>query len=236
MTGALAFTVPNSPPRAIVLLSGGMDSAVCLAIARSLGFECHALSFQYGQRHASELDAAGAVARALGVAEHRLVDIDLRAFGGSALTDDIDVPADRTPAEIGRDIPLTYVPARNTVFLSYALAHAEVIGARDIYIGVNAVDFSGYPDCRPAFIAAFQATARLGTRLTDLTIRAPLLRMTKAEIVARGQSLGVDFGVTRTCYDPDDDGRGCGRCDACRLRLTAFAERGLADPAPYVTG
>jgi 7-cyano-7-deazaguanine synthase len=224
-----------SSPRAIILLSGGMDSAVCLAIARAQGFECHALSFQYGQRHASELEAAQEVAAALGAAEHRLVDIDLRAFGGSALTDDIDVPADRTAAEIGEDIPVTYVPARNTVFLSYALAHAEVIGAHDIYIGVNALDYSGYPDCRPSFIAAFQATARLGTRLTDLTIRAPLLHLTKAEIIAKGQSLGVDFGMTRTCYAPDEAGRACGRCDACRLRLTAFYERGLVDTAPYVT-
>ena len=212
-----------------------MDSAVCLAIGRAQGFECHALSFQYGQRHASELEAAQEVAAALGATEHRLVDIDLRAFGGSALTDDIDVPADRTAAEIGTDIPVTYVPARNTVFLSYALAHAEVIGAHDIYIGVNALDYSGYPDCRPSFIAAFQATARLGTRLTDLTIRAPLLHLTKAEIIARGQSLGVDFGMTRTSYAPDAAGRSCGRCDACRLRLTAFYERGLVDTAPYVT-
>ncbi len=227
--------MPDIAPRAIVLLSGGMDSAVCLAIARSLGFECHALSFQYGQRHASELDAARAVAGAIGVAEHRLVDIDLRAFGGSALTDDIAVPADRSADEIGTDIPVTYVPARNTVFLSYALAHAEVINARDIYIGVNTIDFSGYPDCRPSFLAAFQATARLGTRLTDLTIRAPLLRLTKSEIIARGADLGVDFGLTRTCYAPDDAGRACGRCDACRLRLTAFAGRGLVDPAPYRT-
>jgi 7-cyano-7-deazaguanine synthase len=212
-----------------------MDSAVCLAIARAQGFECHALSFQYGQRHASELEAAQEVAAALGATEHRLIDIDLRAFGGSALTDDIDVPADRTPTEIGGDIPVTYVPARNTVFLSYTLAHAEVIGAHDIYIGVNALDYSGYPDCRPSFIAAFQATARLGTRLTDLTVRAPLLRMTKAEIIAKGQSLGVDFGMTRTCYAPDDAGRACGRCDACRLRLTGFYERGLVDTAPYMT-
>jgi 7-cyano-7-deazaguanine synthase len=218
-----------------VLLSGGMDSAVCLAIARAAGFECHALSFQYGQRHGSELEAAGEVAAALGVAEHRLIDIDLRAFGGSALTADIDVPADRAAAEIGAGIPVTYVPARNTVFLSYALAHAEVIGAHDIYIGVNAVDFSGYPDCRPSFIAAFQATARLGTRLTDLAIRAPLLRMTKVEIVAKGHALGVDFGMTRTCYAPDDGGRACGRCDACQLRLGAFAAHGIIDPAPYVT-
>jgi 7-cyano-7-deazaguanine synthase len=211
-----------------------MDSAVCLATARAAGFTCHALTFRYGQRHTCELDAARTVATALGAAEHRLVDIDLRAFGGSALTDDIDVPTDRTPTEIGAGIPVTYVPARNTIFLSYALAHAEVTGARDIYIGVNALDFSGYPDCRPAFIAAFQAAARLGTRLVDLTIRAPLLHLTKAEILARGELLGVEFGMTRTCYNPDAAGRACGRCDACRLRLTAFSERGLADPAPYV--
>jgi len=184
---------------------------------------------------AAELDAATAVAHALGAAEHRLVDIDLRAFGGSALTDDIDVPLDRSTGEMRAAIPITYVPARNTVFLSYALAHAEVISAHDIYIGVTALDFSGYPDCRPSFIAAFQAMARLGTRLTDLTIRAPLLHLTKAEIVAKGQELGVDFGMTRTCYRPDEAGHACGRCDACIFRLKAFAERGIADPAPYVT-
>ncbi len=222
-----------SSPRAIVLLSGGMDSAVCLAIAQSQGFESHALSFHYGQRHAAELDAAANVAHAMGAAEHRLVDIDLRAFGGSALTDDIDVPVDRDTAEMRAAVPVTYVPARNTVFLSYALAHAEVIGAHDIFIGVNALDYSGYPDCRPSYIAAFQAMARLGTRLTDLTIRAPLLMITKAEIVAKGQELGVDFSITHTCYKPDDAGLACGRCDACRLRLKAFAEHGLADPAPY---
>ena len=224
-----------SAPRAIVLLSGGMDSAVCLAIARAQGFECHALSFHYGQRHAAELDAAPEVAHALGAAEHRLVDIDLRAFGGSALTDNIDVPTDRTAAEIGGNVPVTYVPARNTVFLSYALAHAEVIVARDIFVGVNALDYSGYPDCRPSFIAAFQAMARLGTRLTDLTIHAPLLFLTKAEIVARGMALAVDFGMTRTCYKPDDAGHACGRCDACILRLKAFADHGIADPAPYAS-
>ncbi|MES1259257.1 MAG: 7-cyano-7-deazaguanine synthase QueC, partial [Gemmatimonadota bacterium] len=196
--------------------------------------ESHALSFHYGQRHATELDAAPEVAHALGAAEHRLVDIDLRAFGGSALTADIDVPTDRSPSEIGTDIPLTYVPARNTVFLSYALAYAEVIGARDIFIGVNALDYSGYPDCRPSFIAAFQAMARLGTRLTDLTVHAPLLHLTKAEIISRGRELGVDFGMTRTCYTPSPTGQACGRCDACILRLQAFAEHGLADPAPYV--
>ena len=222
-----------SSPRAIVLLSGGMDSAVCLALARAEGFECHALSFHYGQRHAAELDAATEVAHALGAAEHRLVDIDLAAFGGSALTATIDVPMDRNTAEMRATIPVTYVPARNTVFLSYALAHAEVIYARDIFIGVNALDYSGYPDCRPSFIAAFQAMARLGTRLSDLTIRAPLLYLTKAEIVAKGRELNVDFGMTRTCYKPDSAGHACGRCDACIIRLKAFAEHGLTDPAPY---
>jgi 7-cyano-7-deazaguanine synthase len=219
-----------------VLLSGGMDSATCLALAREAGFVTHALSFRYGQRHAVELDAARTVARALAAREHRIVDIDLRAFGGSALTNDTEVPKDRTAAQIGGEgVPVTYVPARNTVFLSYALAWAEVTDAHDVYIGVNAVDFSGYPDCRPAFVAAFQAAARLGTRLADLTIRAPLLRMTKAEIIAKGRSLGVDYGMTRSCYDPDAAGRACGHCDACLIRLRAFAESGLADPAPYVT-
>ena len=225
----------NASPPAIVLLSGGMDSSTCLAIARQAGFSCHALSFRYGQRHAVELDAAHSVARAFGVAEHRVIDIDLGAFGGSALTADIAVPKDRSAGEIGTGVPVTYVPARNTVFLSYALAWAEVISARDIYIGVNALDSSGYPDCRPPFIAAFQAAARLGTRLVDLTIRAPLLYLTKAEIIVPGQSLGVDFGLTRSCYDPDAAGHACGRCDACLLRLRAFAECGLPDPAPYLT-
>lgn len=220
-------------PSAVVLLSGGMDSATCLAIARDQGFAPHALSFRYGQRHAVELEAARNVARALGAVEHRIVDIDLRAFGGSALTADVDVPKDRSAAEIGDGVPITYVPARNTIFLSYALAWAEVLDARDIYIGVNALDWSGYPDCRPEFIAAFQATARLGTRLGDLTIRAPLARLTKAEIVAKGRELGVDYALTRTCYDPAPDGAACGRCDACLLRLKGFAELGLSDPAPY---
>jgi 7-cyano-7-deazaguanine synthase len=225
----------NGSPPAIVLLSGGMDSATCLALARQAGFNCHALSFRYGQRHAVELGAASTVARALGAAEQRVIDIDLRAFGGSALTADITVPKDRPAVEIGSGVPVTYVPARNTVFLSYALAYAEVIDARDIYIGVNALDYSGYPDCRPPFIAAFQAAARLGTRLTDLTIRAPLLRMTKVEIIATGQSLGVDFGMTTSCYDPGTEGRACGHCDACLLRLRAFAACGMTDPAPYLT-
>jgi 7-cyano-7-deazaguanine synthase len=220
-------------PRAVVLLSGGMDSATCLGLARAAGFACHALSFRYGQRHAVELDAAARVARALGAVEQRVVQIDLGAFGGSALTSGIAVPKDRTDAQIGEGIPVTYVPARNTIFLSYALAWAEMLDARDIYIGVNALDYSGYPDCRPEFIAAFQAAARLGTRLTDLTVRVPLLRLTKAEIIEQGMSLGVDFGMTRTCYDPAPDGTACGHCDACHLRLRAFAQLGLRDPAPY---
>jgi 7-cyano-7-deazaguanine synthase len=227
--------MPDRPFPAIILLSGGMDSSTCLAIARQAGFSCHALSFRYGQRHAVELDAARAVARAFAVVQHRVIDIDLGAFGGSALTADIAVPKDRTTAEIGGGVPVTYVPARNTIFLSYALAWAEVLGAHDIYIGVNALDSSGYPDCRPPFIAAFQAAARLGTRLTDLTIRAPLLHLTKAEIIVTGQSLGVDFSVTRSCYDPDGEGRSCGHCDACLLRMRAFEACGLPDPAPYLT-
>jgi 7-cyano-7-deazaguanine synthase len=220
-------------PHAIVLLSGGMDSATCLAIAHAEGFICHALSFRYGQRQAVEIDAACSIAAALGATEHRIIDIDLRAFGGSALTGDVDVPKDRSATEIGSGVPVTYVPARNSIFLAYALAHAEVVDAHDIYIGVNALDYSGYPDCRPPFVAAFQATARLGSRLADLTIRAPLIRMSKAEIIACGQSLGVDFGMTRSCYDPDASGGACGHCDACLLRLRAFAECNMADPAPY---
>jgi 7-cyano-7-deazaguanine synthase len=223
----------TDPRHAIVLLSGGMDSATCLAIAQAQGFDCHALSFRYGQRHAMELDAASTIAREWNAAEHRVVDIDLRAFGGSALTADLDLPKDRSATQIGDGVPLSYVPARNTIFLSYALAWAEVLDAHDIYIGVNAVDYSGYPDCRPSFIAAFQATARLGTRLADMTIRAPLLHWSKVEIIRRGLELGVDFGMTRTCYDPDGAGAACGRCDACALRLQAFAEVGLTDPAPY---
>lgn len=218
------------PSAAVVLLSGGLDSATCLAIARDQGFAVHALSFRYGQRHAIEIDAARDVARALGAAHHRIVDIDLRAFGGSALTDEIAVPRDRAPDS---DIPITYVPARNTIFLSFALAWAEVLDAHDIYIGANVVDYPGYPDCRPSFLAAFQATARLGSRLTDLTIRAPLLHCSKSEIIRIGAEHGVDYGMTRSCYDPDAAGRGCGHCDACLVRLRAFAELGIADPAPY---
>ncbi|MES2306591.1 MAG: 7-cyano-7-deazaguanine synthase QueC [Gemmatimonadota bacterium] len=226
----------SGSPKAVVLLSGGMDSATCLAIARAQGFACYALSFRYGQRHAIELEAATRVAQAQGVTEHKIVDIDLRAFGGSALTADISVPKDRPEQTMGDDIPVTYVPARNTIFLSYALAWAEVLDAHDIFIGVNALDYSGYPDCRPEFIAAYQATARLGTRLTDLTVRAPLVRYSKSEIIAKGNTLGVDYSITRTCYDPLADGTSCGHCDACLLRLRGFAQLGLADPAPYVAG
>ncbi|HEY4321668.1 MAG TPA: 7-cyano-7-deazaguanine synthase QueC [Gemmatimonadales bacterium] len=225
--------MPATPPPAIVLLSGGMDSATCLAIAREQGFAAHALSFRYGQRHAVELAAAARVAATLGAVEHRVVDIDLRAFGGSALTADIAVPKDRTSAEIGTGVPITYVPARNTIFLSYALAWAEVIGAHDLYIGVNALDYSGYPDCRPPFISAFQAMARLGTRIGDLTVRAPLLHLTKAAIIERGLALGVDYGITCSCYDPDARGNACGHCDACQLRLSAYRSLHQADPAPY---
>jgi 7-cyano-7-deazaguanine synthase len=210
-----------------------MDSATCLAIARAEGFTCHAVSFRYGQRHAVELEAAARVATALGAASHRTVDIDLRAFGGSSLTSSEAVPKDRDDTAIGSGIPNTYVPARNTIFLSFALAAAEVLDADDLFIGVNALDYSGYPDCRPEFIAAFQAMARLGTRREALTIHAPLAALTKAGIVARGMALGVDFGLTRTCYDPATDGAACGHCDACLLRLRGFRELGLADPAPY---
>lgn len=223
-------------PPAIVLLSGGMDSATVLAIASRDGYTPHALSFRYGQRHAVELEAAVRVAEALGAASHRIIDIDLRQFGGSALTDSIAVPVDRPPEEIGSGVPVTYVPARNTIFLSYALAHAEVAGARDIFIGVTEVDGSGYPDCRPDFIAAFERMARLGTRIADLSVHAPLIGLSKAGILGTGLELGVDYGITRTCYDPDDRGRACGRCDACILRLRAFDELGIADPAPYRQG
>jgi len=225
-------------PAAVVLLSGGLDSATTLAIARAEGFAVHALSFRYGQRHAVELEAAEAVARQLGAAAHRVMDIDLRAFGGSALTADLPVPKDRPEAERTAGIPITYVPARNTIFLAYALGWAEVLGASDLYLGVNAVDYSGYPDCRPAFIAAFEHLANLATRSATeggrpLRVHAPLLALTKGEIIARGLALGVDFGVTRSCYDPDSAGRACGRCDSCVLRLKGFAEVGRTDPAPY---
>jgi 7-cyano-7-deazaguanine synthase len=218
----------------VVLLSGGLDSATTLAIARSAGLDCHALSFDYGQRHRIELQAAQNVARTLGAVEHRCLAIDLRALGHSALTDDIDVPRDRSPEQMGNQIPVTYVPARNTIFLSYALAFAEIIDASDIFIGVNAVDYSGYPDCRPEYIRAFEQMARLATKAgvggAPITIHAPLIDMTKVQIIRRGLDLGVNYASTHSCYDPDTAGRPCGHCDACLLRQHAFAELGLTDP------
>jgi 7-cyano-7-deazaguanine synthase len=220
---------------AIVLLSGGLDSATALAIAAARGFAPHALSFRYGQRHEGELAAAQRIGQVQGVVEHRVLSLDLGQFGGSALTDAIDVPKDRSG--IGGGIPVTYVPARNTVFLSFALAWAEVLPAHDIFIGVNAVDYSGYPDCRPAFVQAFEAMANLATREgvegRRICIHAPLMEMSKADIIRRGLALGVDYGLTRTCYDPVPEGDACGRCDACQLRLAAFEELGMGDPAPY---
>lgn len=229
------------PNAAIVLLSGGLDSATCAAIARADGFEVHALSFRYGQRHTAELDAAARVAAAAGLARHVVLDIDLATFGGSALTDvSIDVPKGRTDDEMGADIPVTYVPARNTVFLSFALAFAEVTGAADIFIGVNALDYSGYPDCRPEFIAAFEVMANLATRAvvegSRLRVHTPLIDLTKADIIRRGIELGVDYGLTVTCYDPAPDGAACGACDACVLRRRGFEQAGLADPTRYRAG
>lgn len=219
------------PKSAVVLLSGGLDSATCLAIARSAGFRTCCLSVQYGQRHSVELDAARRVAESLGAHEHIVLPVDLRAFGGSALTDDIDVPKD----SLDSGIPVTYVPARNTVMLSLALAYAETREASDIFIGVNAVDYSGYPDCRPEFIASFQNLARVATKAgvegCELTIHAPLMDLTKAEIIRRGLALGVDYGLTHSCYDPIHE-RACGHCDSCLIRRKAFAELGMADPAP----
>jgi 7-cyano-7-deazaguanine synthase len=218
--------------RAVVLLSGGLDSATAAAVAKSEGFELYALTVAYGQRHAREIEAARAVAGAVGVACHRELHVDLAAFGGSALTSAAAVPKDR-PLDAG-DIPVTYVPARNTVFLSLALAWAEVLGARDIFIGVNALDYSGYPDCRPAFIEAFERLARLATRAgvegATVRVHAPLIHLTKAQIIQRGLALGVDYGLTHSCYDPGPSGRPCGRCDSCLLRARGFAEAGLSDP------
>ncbi len=225
--------------KAVVLLSGGLDSATCLAVARDAGFSCHALSVDYGQRHGPELEAARRVARALGAVEHRVVRLDLRAFGGSALTDDIDVPHPGSVEAIGREIPVTYVPARNTIFLSLGLAWAEVLGAADLFIGANALDYSGYPDCRPAFLEAFERVANLGTKAgvegRRFRIHAPLLRLTKAQIIRKGLDLGVDYALTLSCYDPDPRGRACGRCDSCLLRKKGFAEAGVPDPTPYRT-
>ena len=228
-------------PRAVVLLSGGLDSATTLALALAAGYEAYALSFRYGQRHAVELEAAGRVALQLGAARHVVADIDLRTFGGSALTADIPVPRDRSPDAMAEGIPVTYVPARNTIFLAFALGWAEVLGAADIFIGVNALDYSGYPDCRPEFIAAFERLANLATRAgveggTRFRVRTPLIELSKREIVAQGLALGVDYALTRSCYDPAPDGAACGRCDSCQLRLKGFRENGMEDPAPYQEG
>lgn len=232
--------VPNK--NAIVLLSGGLDSATCVAEAQAAGYVVYGLSFRYGQRHSIELDAASKIAEKMAIAEHRVIDIDLRQFGGSALTADIDVPKSRDVDDMAEGgIPITYVPARNTIFLSYALAWGEVLPATDIVIGVNALDYSGYPDCRPAFIEAFQAMANLGTQAgvegeSPITIHTPLLDMTKAQIVARGHALGVDYGLTISCYDPDETGGACGYCDSCLLRKKGFTDAGVADPTHYAGG
>ncbi len=224
--------------QAIVLLSGGLDSSTVLAIAKAEGYLPYALSFAYGQRHDLELQASRRIASDLGAVEHLVVEIDLRQFGGSALTGDLPVPKARALADIGDGIPVTYVPARNTIFLSYALAAAETRGCPDIFIGVNALDYSGYPDCRPEYLEAFQHMANLGTKVgvegTRIRIHAPLVDLTKAEIIKRGLELGVDYGLTLSCYDPTPAGEACGACDACLLRLKGFAENGIADPAPYV--
>lgn len=224
----------NAKP-AVVLLSGGLDSATVLAIARSQGYQCYALSFSYGQRHAWELEAARRVAASLSAAEHRIANIDLRAFGGSALTADIDVPKGREIEEMGHGIPITYVPARNTIFLSFALAWAEVLGSSDIFLGVNALDYSGYPDCRPEYIAAYETMANLATKAgvegrQHLKIHTPLIDLTKAQIIARGIELGVDYSLTSSCYDPSPTGQPCGQCDSCLLRQKGFRENGMEDP------
>ena len=222
---------------AVVLLSGGLDSTTTLAVAQRDGYDAHAMTFRYGQRHEIEVDAARAVARAAHVGDHVVVDIDLRTFGGSALTDDIAVPKNRPAEQRDRGVPVTYVPARNTIFLSFALAWAEVLGSRDIYVGVNAVDYSGYPDCRPEYIAAYERMANLATRAgvegAPTRIRTPLIDLTKADIIRLGTSLGVDYAITTSCYDPTVHGVACGHCDSCLLRLKGFAEAGLKDPIRY---
>lgn len=225
------------PKKAIVLLSGGIDSSTTLAIARDEGYDLHAMTFRYGQRHMWEINAASNVADSMNVRELRKIDIDLRQFGGSALTDDIDVPKDRGDEAIASGIPVTYVPARNTIFLSYALGWAEVLGAHDIFIGVTAVDYSGYPDCRPQFITQFERLANVATREgvegRRIYIHAPLISLTKAEIIRLGNELGVDYGLTHSCYDPDGQGRACGSCDSCILRKKGFDEAGIPDPTRY---
>jgi len=225
-------------PKAVVLLSGGLDSTTALAVARARGFECYALSVDYGQRHRVELERAAHVAKALGAAEHRTVTIDLRQIGGSALTANIDVPKDRSATDMGHGVPVTYVPARNTILLGLGLGYAEVAGAFDIFIGANVLDYSGYPDCRPEFLSAFEGVANLATKAGTegagrFRVHSPLLKMTKAEIIREGVKLGVDYALTLSCYDPDATGRACGRCDSCQLRKKGFAEAGVPDPTPY---
>jgi 7-cyano-7-deazaguanine synthase len=230
--------MPGEAKKAVVLLSGGLDSATALAVARRDGFRCHALTIAYGQRHAVELDAARRVAAALGAVEHRVADLDLRLFGGSALTADLPVPQDRSADEMAQGIPITYVPARNTIFLALALAYAEVIESFDLYVGINAVDYSGYPDCRPEFVRAFETLADLATRAGvegkgRFHIHAPLIQLSKADIIRLGVSLGVDYGLTHSCYAPAADGAACGRCDSCMLRRAGFEAAGVADPTRY---
>lgn len=227
-----------SSKKAVVLLSGGLDSSTCVAMAKDQGLEVYGLSFAYGQRHTHELDAAKRVAKAMNINRHVIIDIDLRAFGGSALTDDIDVPKGRSSTQMNQKIPVTYVPARNTIFLSFALAYAETLKSNDIYIGVNALDYSGYPDCRPEYITAFQDMARLATKIgvesdKGVRINTPLINMTKAEIIKTGHSLGVDYSLTTSCYDPSEDSIACGQCDSCLLRLKGFEEIGSTDPIEY---
>jgi 7-cyano-7-deazaguanine synthase len=225
--------------RAVVLSSGGVDSTTAMAIARQEGYEIYSLSFRYGQRHALELEAAHRVAKTLGAKQHLVIDIDLAKIGGSALTDNIDVPKSRSGQDMQKQIPLTYVPARNTIFLSCALAWAEVLGASDIFTGVNAIDYSGYPDCRPEYIEAFQHMAKLATKAgvegnTQITIRTPLINMTKAQIIQKGVELGIDYRITHSCYDPSPEGKACGQCDSCLLRKKGFIEAGIPDPTTYV--
>lgn len=227
-----------STKKAVVLSSGGLDSTTAMAIAKAEGFEVYSLSFKYGQRHSVELEAAKKVAATFGAKQHMIIDIGLGSIGGSALTDDIEVPKSRTDSEMGEGIPVTYVPARNTVFLSYALAWAEVLGSSDIFIGVNALDYSGYPDCRPEFIEAFESMANLAMKATvegtiKVKIHTPLIHLTKAQIIEKGIGLGVDYSITHSCYDPFPDGRACGQCDSCLLRKKGFNEAGINDPTQY---
>jgi 7-cyano-7-deazaguanine synthase len=229
----------NSTRKAVVLSSGGIDSTTTMAIAKHEGFKIFSLSFFYGQRHAFELEAAQKVANAIGVTKHLVINIDLKQIGGSSLTDDIDVPIDRDEQEMTREIPVTYVPARNTIFLSFALAWAEVLKSSDIFIGVNAIDYSGYPDCRPEYIDAFERMANLATKAgvegtTKIRIKTPLIRWTKAQIIQKGIELGVDYALTHSCYDPSPQGQACGRCDSCQLRKKGFKEAGVLDPTQYV--